>query len=167
MVGSEIYMLDPTGVQTPCEDGEYVLDNGMTIGVSANKIEEVASTTETPETEVETEMASPEEMPASSEDSTAPKADTTDNDKMAALEEKVAMLEEAIQSIMDFINTQGEANQQMMSRIEKIADSPAAEPVKQTKKVYTLASNSIVQSDMDEIRKMKALLNDKGVKFPG
>lgn len=172
-VGSEVYILDDAGVQTPLEDGEYVLDNGLTISVMANKIDEVSSSTEEA-SDTETDMTAPQEMadntnPTTPEDTTsAPTEDTTGTDKIAALEEKVAMLEEAIQSIMDFINTQGDANQQMMSRIEKIADSPAAEPIKQ-KKVYTLSSNptAITKGDMDEIRKMKELFSDKGVKFPG
>ncbi len=61
--GSEVFITDAEGKETPAPDGDYVLDNGSTISVAGGKVTAVVTVEASTETEVSTKLElAPEEI---------------------------------------------------------------------------------------------------------
>lgn len=147
-VGSEVYMLDDQGNQTPLQDGDYVLTDGRTITVKANVIEAIAEGgTEAPQEEVETpaegEMKKEESLgDGLPEDHMADAGEEPSND----LESRIKDLESQIEDILNIIKKLGDSqvavNEQMMSRIQNLSEEPGDKPIKHQKREYGSELNS-------------------------
>jgi heterodisulfide reductase subunit C len=141
-IGVEVYCVDELGNQTVLDSGDYVLTDGRTITIKDNLITEIkgeistepvspvmdannGSVTNMSEGEglpVETEIEDPEE----------------EIKKEVDLEKRVADLEATLTEVMDMLKAiadgQIKANDQMMSKINEIADEPGDVAIKLSKK---------------------------------
>jgi hypothetical protein len=164
-IGAEVYMLDDLGNQTPCNDGDYVLQDGRTFTVVSGKISEIKGITEdkpedgdTTTTVAETLTADLPEAEAEIEDGAG-----VDGDLM----KRVADLETKLSDVLDLIsklsNGQNEMNEQLMARIKKFGSEAGDEPVKMGKKGYTEYSseNSTKKQKDDNFRELKELMAQK------
>jgi len=141
-VGAEIYVIDDLGNQSPLDDGEYTLTDGRSFVVSNNVIETINEGVEEGEDPIET----PEEVDNKQMDSNLPEghqdavAEAKGEEPSAdgGLEARIADLEkqlEDIKSILDKMGSiQNDVNEQMMSKISRVANEPGAEPIKSIKK---------------------------------
>jgi len=158
-VGAEIYVIDDLGNQTPLNDGEYTLTDGRSFTVSNNVIETIM------EGESEEPMETPEEVDNKKMDSNLPEghqdavAEAKGEEPKAngALEARIADLEkqlEDIKSILDKMGSiQNDVNEQMMSKISRVANEPGAEPIKSIKKeTFTYNKLNSRKETMDDLK---------------
>lgn len=81
--GTEVFVADAEGNQTPAEDGDYILEDGRTLKVAEGKVAEI----------VEPEAEKEEETPAEDEEKTALKAENE------SLKAEVAELKKQIETL--------------------------------------------------------------------
>ena len=159
MVGCEAYLLNSDNTQSPLENGDYMLQDGRTITVTDNNITEIKepeapAAIESPEINA-TNLSEyvKEDMP---EDNKEEKLESETEARISALENTV---EEMMKMLQDYLNESAEMKQEqvkMSEKIKKIADQPAGEKPKVSKKMY---GESI--SNMDEIRQLQKKLFNK------
>lgn len=124
-IGADCYMLDDLGNQTPCNDGEYVLQDGRTFTVTSGKISDIKGMTgEKPESG-DTTVTTPETMAsdAASPEVNAPEVEVekevVDNgDLSKRVDNLEAKLDEIINLISQMGDGQNKLNEQMMSSIQ-------------------------------------------------
>lgn len=163
-VGSEVYAVDDNGNQTPLDDGDYVLNDGRTITVAGNVITAIAggdSTEDTPEDGAATaDAAAPAEqdMDAGLPDDHEADASGGDSNDVAS---RLSDLEKQIEDILNILKklgtTQGEVNEQMMSKMKSISNEPGDSPIRTNKRESNGYSygKSDFSSDIKEFIKMK------------
>lgn len=145
-IGAEVFMLDDLGNQTPCENGDYVLQDGRTFTVTDGKISDIKSTdpsAEKPESG-DTTTTKPETMGTDGlpEGHTGDQSEEDKPEKDAQVDgdlaSRVESLEKQIAEILNILSkmgdSQNELNEQMMSQIKKFGAEPGDEPVKFGKK---------------------------------
>jgi hypothetical protein len=122
VVGSEVFTQDQDGNNIPLGDGEYTLDSGEKITVTAGKIDAMAKV-DAVEAEVEIEVEpTKEEMP----EEEAPKEDGEEEDmeskKMKELEDRMAKCESMLEEMY-------KSNNKMAQELSKVSGEPSAEPI--------------------------------------
>ena len=122
VVGSEVFTQDQDGNNIPLGDGEYTLDSGEKITVSAGKIDAMAKV-DAVEAEVEIEVEpTKEEMP----EEEAPKEDGEEDEmgskKMKELEDRMAKCESMLEEMY-------KSNNKMAQELSKVSGEPSAEPI--------------------------------------
>lgn len=162
-IGAEVYALDDQGNQTPLEDGEYVLNDGRTITVSGNSITEVAdsSDAETKDPMEDSEDESMVKMEDGLPDTHESAAkEVPSNDVSSRLTDLEKQIEDILNIIKKLGSTQGDVNEQMMSKLESFSKENGGQPIKTMKKDY--AGYKSGKSDfMEEIREFNKLKNKK------
>ena len=160
--GVEVFKVDSTGNQTPCEDGTYELESGQSIVVTGGLIESVSDAVEAPadgekpaespvdpakmEAAIPTDGKTAEQAPVGGEDLTA---------RVAALEDQIAQILELLQGMSN-------AQEMAMNRITEIAEAPGAPSIKLGKVVQVDMGS--VKSELDELKELskKFKLNGNG-----
>ena len=139
-VGSEVYLIDDKGNQTPLNTDTYVLDDGRTIIVKDNVVVSIAETDvkeAIAEEEMEIEVEAPEVEAPEVETEIETEVPETEN----VLDKRVTDLEKQIEEILNILkklsDTQVDVTEQMMSKIETFSKENGAEPIKSTKKGFT------------------------------
>ena len=147
-IGAEVFMLDDLGNQTPCDNGDYVLQDGRTFTVTDGKISDIKqteageekpesgdTTTEKPET-----MAS-EGLPEGHEVEKEEEVEEVEEEMDDRIGIRVDALEKSVAEILNILSkmgdSQNELNEQMMASIKKFGAEPGDEPVKSVKKGYS------------------------------
>lgn len=157
----EVYMVDADGNQVPCEDGSYELENGQTITVKGGVIEGVADTTQpegeeqtqSPEGDAQMSAATPGAEAASEGETPAQEeAETNIGDRVAALEQQIAQILELLQGMSN-------AQEMAMSKINEIAEAPAAPSIKVGKAVGSSTTKVEFSSTKDELAELRNLKN--------
>jgi hypothetical protein len=160
--GVEVYMVDDAGNQTPCEDGSYELENGQTITVSGGMIDGVADTTQpegeqtqSPEGDAKMAAATPGAGAEAAKEGETPAQEEAENmigDRVAALEQQIAQILELLQGMSN-------AQEMAMSKINEIAEAPAAPSIKVGKSVGSSTAKVEFSSTKDEISELNKLKN--------
>ena len=164
-IGAEVYMLDDLGNQTPCNDGDYVLQDGRTFTVVEGKISEIKGITEDKPEDGDTTTAVAETLTADLPEAEAETEDGAGVD--GDLMKRVADLETKLADVLDLISKMGagqnEMNEQLMSKIKKFGSEAGDEPVKMGKKGYTEYSseNSTKKQKDENFRELKELMAQK------
>lgn len=144
-VGSEVYLLDDQGNQTPLTDGEYVLTDGRTITVKSNMVEVISGGTEKPQEETETpseEAQAEVKMENGLPDGHEADAKEEDDETKAAseMDSRIKDIEKQIEDILNILSklgsTQTEVNEQMMSKIIALSEENGGQPIKLNKKEF-------------------------------
>lgn len=123
VVGSEVFTQDQDGNNIPLGDGEYTLDSGEKITVTAGKIDAMAKV-DAVEAEVEIEVEpTEEETPVEKE---APiKEDGEDemgSKKMKELEDRMAKCESMLEEM-------SKSNNKMAQELSKVSGEPSTAPI--------------------------------------
>lgn len=161
-VGATIYRKDKDGNQTPCEDGNYELEDGRNITVSGGYIESIAeakdtpklSGEETPQNPASTEMAANPMAEATAEDEASIKKDVKDE-----MGSRVDAIETQIAQILEILQGMSNMQEQTMSKVQEFAASPAEESIK-TKKTPTdtwtkvKATYNANKNEIDELKQL-------------
>lgn len=125
-VGSEVFTIDEEGNNIPLSDGEYTLDTGEIITVSAGKVEGIVASTPEEEVLVETEEEEPvvevEEEPETTDDIEPEEEDMKAGKKVKELEERVAKCEKMLEEM-------SKANNKMEQELSKVGGLPATEAI--------------------------------------
>lgn len=159
-IGAEVYMLDDLGNQTPCNDGEYVLQDGRTFTCVSGKISDIKGVTEDkPEsgdvTTTVAETMSTDTLPETEVEVEAPEAN-------GDLSKRIDDLEAKLSEILDLINKMGDGqnqlNEQMMSSIKKIGSEAGDEPVKMGRKGYQEYSNTKTKIKDEAFSELKEIM---------
>jgi hypothetical protein len=164
-VGTAIFKQDDQGNTVPCEDGDYVLEDGRTITVASGKISAIAEAPEDGDDSEESPVADANTQEAM--DATAPVATDPDAADDADLGTRVGALEQQIAQILEILQGMSNMQEQAMSKINEFAASPAEPSIKEKKKpadayqkarlVYNANKNEI-----DELRKLVKKSNGNG-----
>lgn len=157
--GVEVYMIDADGNQVPCEDGSYELESGQTITVKGGVIDAVSEAaqpegeqTQSPEGDAQMAATTPGSGEAEAEGESA-QQETAEAD----LPNRVAALEQQIAQILELLQGMSNAQEMAMSKIQEIAEAPAAPSIKIGKTLKSdanVAFNS-VKDELKELQEMK------------
>jgi hypothetical protein len=158
-VGCEVYAIDDQNNQTPLNDGDYVLTDGRTISVANNVITAISDSSEDPQDETE----SPEEVDQEKQkmsdglpdDQPAEAAGADQSDIVARLTDLENKIEEILNIINKLGDTQGDVNEQMMSKIEEFSKSPGDKPIRSAKKESYIQApmKSVLMDDLKDFMK--------------
>jgi hypothetical protein len=157
--GVEVYMIDADGNQTPCEDGSYELENGQTIMIAGGKIESVADSeqpaeeqqTETPATEAQMAAATPGAGAEAAKENESPEQEAAESQ----LPDRVAALEQQIAQILELLQGMSNAQEMAMSKINEIAEAPAAPSIKIGKTTSSKVEFNSIKNELDELKSLK------------
>ncbi len=157
-VGSEVYIIDDSGNQSPLDNGTYTLQDGRTFTIYSNLVTEIASTEgegdvqtggdETKTAETPEKLAGlPDGHEKGQEEEDKPEAEAEPESDLA---KRVDDLEKTLAEVMNIINKigsgQNEVNEQMMSKIREFAESPGDKPILHNKKGYDVYSKKNISS---------------------
>lgn len=178
-IGAEVFMLDDLGNQTPCEDGQYVLQDGRTFVCTGGKITDIMAseklaekpesgetTTDKPQTMAKDGMPEGQkEKEKMQEEGEMPEVEEKEEKEIeievkgVEVDKRVADLESQVAEILNILskmgNSQNELNEQMMSAIKKFGAEPGDEPVKVGKKGYQNYESKVtskVDASFDELK---------------
>lgn len=162
-VGVEVMKVDAEGNKTPCDDGEYELEDGRKISCKDSKVESIAEIAveeakkedETPMNPAEMEKKM-EEMPKEEEK----KMEDGEGEGMK-VEDRVAALENQLAQVLEILQGMSKMQEVAMSKIETIASEPAAESIKIGKepKLKTSTAFSSVKSEIEELKEVRKRFN--------
>ena len=125
--GVDVFVMDADGNPTPLADGEYILDNGMTIVVAAGVIESMAEA-------ITEEPVAPAEMPV-------------------AQEVAESYSKEQVEGLLNNIITEFEAKLSAAeAKITELSKAPAATTVKQARQAAPQAHLNITEMSNIEDR---------------
>lgn len=139
-VGTEVFITDENGERKPAEDGNYVTEDEKTIVVADGKVteilekeNEVEPEEEAPADETNEEVTAEEETPAEevSEEvvEEVPSEESNDlTERLTALEAKVEELIAIVEKLVEKSETDSNAVEERLSKIEKMS---AAKPVEE------------------------------------
>tara|TARA_R110000868_G_scaffold176113_1_gene413481 strand:- start:1483 stop:2076 length:594 start_codon:yes stop_codon:yes gene_type:complete len=123
VVGSEVFTQDQDGNNIPLGDGEYTLDSGEKITVTAGKIDAMAKV-DAVEAEVEIEVEPTEEETPVEEE--APIKEDGEEDmgskKMKELEDRMAKCESMLEEM-------SKSNNKMAQELSKVSGEPSTAPI--------------------------------------
>lgn len=157
-VGVEVFKVDSEGNLTPCDNGEYELEDGRKISCKDGKVESIAEiAVENGEKKDETPMA-PAEM-AEIEIETKPEEEGGNG-----MEERINALEKHLAQILELLQGMGQMQEVAMSKIEKLAAEPAAESIKVGKTPAKPQGFSSVRNEIEELNSIrnKFRINNNG-----
>lgn len=144
IIGSEVFMVDSDGNNVPLSDGEYVLDNGVTIAVMGGKVEAIVNSEIVPEeVEAKVEEVKTEEV----------KAETTETEptnELQILSERISKLEQLLAEML-------KSTQKMESQIVTLSDQPVKSgiEVKETEfKSVDVKKDTLKGANINEIREI-------------
>ena len=123
VVGSEVFTQDQDGNNIPLGDGEYTLDSGEKITVTAGKIDAMAKV-DAVEAEVEIEVE-PTEKETPVEEEAPIKEDGEDemgSKKMKELEDRMAKCESMLEEM-------SKSNNKMAQELSKVSGEPSTAPI--------------------------------------
>ena len=127
VVGSEVFTVDQDGNNIPLSDGDYTLDSGEVITVSAGKVEGIVAAT--PEEAVVEEAAkeAPAEEPVKEgepeeEAPGAPEEDAKPEEKVKELEARIAKCEAMLEEMTKM-------NNKMEQELSKIGELPSTSSI--------------------------------------
>lgn len=138
-VGSEVFITDENGERKPAEDGNYVTEDEKTIVVADGKVteilekeNEVEPEEEAPADETNEEVTAEEETPAEevSEEvvEEVPSEESNDlTERLTALEAKVEELIAIVEKLVEKSETDSNAVEERLSKIEKMSASKTIE----------------------------------------
>lgn len=156
---AEVYQMDDLGNQTPCIDGEYVLQDGRTFTVVEGKVDEVKEVVETNDT-VTTVPETMEDMPEVEVEVEKPEGETEGD-----LATEVADLKKKLDEVLSILNqmgtTQNDLNSQMMAKIKRIGSEAGDDPVKVGKKGYTEYSDKTKEKKYDNFIELKEMMAER------
>lgn len=168
-VGSEVFITDENGERKPAEDGNYVTEDEKTIVVADGKVteilekeNEVEPEEEAPADETNEEVSAEEETPAEevSEEvvEEVPSEESNDlTERLTALEAKVEELIAIVEKLVEKSETDSNAVEERLSKIEKMS---AAKPVEEELEI-TKTSRKTGDAKMDaRIAKATAMSKD-------
>lgn len=127
VIGSEVFTQDQDGNNIPLGDGDYTLDSGEVITVSAGKIDAMSAVeveVEAPieaEVEIEVEPKEEEEMPEEAPEDIK-EEDMATEKKMKELEERMVKCEEMLKEMSS-------ANNKMAQELSKVSGEPSTTPI--------------------------------------
>jgi len=125
-----IFVVDEQGNRTPCEDNEYVLQNGQTIVVKSGKISEIKEETvvenggETPVEDANVEELKEEQMEIVVED-----IEKIEEVEANPLEEKVKKIEEDMAKVLEMISGLVNNSEEMSQKFEEFSKQPAEDAI--------------------------------------
>jgi hypothetical protein len=168
-VGTEVFITDENGERKPAEDGNYVTEDEKTIVVADGKVteilekeNEVEPEEEAPADETNEEVTAEEETPAEevSEEvvEEVPSEESNDlTERLTALEAKVEELIAIVEKLVEKSETDSNAVEERLSKIEKMS---AAKPVEEELEI-TKTSRKTGDAKMDaRIAKATAMSKD-------
>lgn len=138
-VGTEVFITDENGERKPAEDGNYVTEDEKTIVVADGKVteilekeNEVEPEEEAPADETNEEVTAEEETPAEevSEEvvEEVPSEESNDlTERLTALEAKVEELIAIVEKLVEKSETDSNAVEERLSKIEKMSASKTIE----------------------------------------
>lgn len=172
VVGTEVYVTDENGERKPAEDGNYVTEDEKTIVVADGKVTEILekeeevepndseeSNEEAPAEEVEAEDAeTPAEEVSEEVVEEVPSEESNDlTERLTALEAKVEELIAIVEKLVEKSETDSNAVEERLSKIEKMS---AAKPVEEELEI-TKTSRKTGDAKMDaRIAKATAMSKD-------
>ena len=142
--------MDDKGNQTPLDNGDYVLTDGRTITVKDNSISNVSES----ESEEEGEDEKVEEEDSKQtvkmedgvpDDQKSEASEQEPNDVAVRLEDLEKQIEDILAILKKLGSTQGEVNEQMMSKLKELSEENGAKPIKTIKK-------GSIESDSEDIK---------------
>ena len=142
VVGTEVYVTDENGERKPAEDGNYVTEDEKTIVVSDGKVTEILEKEE--EVEPNDSEESNEEAPAEeveAEDAETPAEEVSEEvveevpseelndltERLTALEDKVNEILAIVEKLVEKSETDSNAVEERLSKIEKMSASKTIE----------------------------------------
>lgn len=141
--GTEVVFEDGTAVP----DGDYEMADGSMLTVKDGKA--VIAQYAPVEEPAQEDMTAPVVEDAPAEDQATESADNTE------LSDRVSALEDMVSQILEAMNMQSDATSVLMSKVDKIAETPATEAVKFSnteKKVNDKVSD--VEAELEKIRNL-------------
>lgn len=171
-IGAEVFMLDDLGNQTPCDNGDYVLQDGRTFTVTDGKISDIKqteageekpesgdTTTEKPET-----MAS-EGLPEGHEVEKEEEVEEVEEEMDDRIGIRVDALEKSVAEILNILSkmgdSQNELNEQMMASIKKFGAEPGDEPIKSVKKGFDIYASKKAVQTQESFNELKQLMKQR------
>jgi hypothetical protein len=128
VIGSEVFVTDQDGNNVPLADGDYKLDSGETITVTAGKIDAIAGGTvevEAPEEAVAAAKEAPMDPEADPNEAETPeetKKEGGNESKMAEMEARIAKCEAMLEEM-------SKMNNKMEQELSKVGGLPATEAI--------------------------------------
>ena len=153
-VGSEIFLLNEAGENTPMADGNYVLEDGSKFSVKENKISVIGNPVE--EVIVEEEEV---EMADEVIVEDAPVEEVKPNEEIVAINERLDKIETDLASILELMSSMTEMSENMKSEFNKVMNTPGAKTENKKTNVgfKSEKSESDVQAMIDRVKnKIKA-----------
>lgn len=129
-----IYKLDEAGNRIPCEDMEYILEDGRTIVVTGGKVSEIKEETvvenggETPVEDANVEATKEEEKKEEMEIEVEG-IEKIEEVEANPLEEKVKMLEEKLNQVMEMLSSLTNVSEEMTQKFEEFSKQPGEQAI--------------------------------------
>lgn len=145
-VGGKVEMVQPDGSLAPVEDGEYPMEDGMTILVKDGQIAEIKSPDQPEDTQIESVQESEEDLSAPAEDAPAdapvdqPADQPSPDAKVAELESKVAELEAKVEEMASAMESM--ISEMMAKEVESVK-SETLSAIQQFNATVTEMNNNI------------------------
>ena len=146
-VGTEIYVIDADGNQTPAEDNSYDLEDGRTINVVGGIVDTISDATGEDPKDASVETP---ENPAKMADATTetPDQEGAEADRITALENQVAQILEILQGMSNM-------QEQVMNKVDSFSKEPAVESIKVGKTLTGTKTFNSMKSEIDELKEIK------------
>lgn len=180
--GAEVYQVDDQGNQTPLDNGDYVLQDGRTFTVQDNKVtvialpEEDGTDVETGDVETDDVEMGADGLPAGHDGKPQDSKDKPEIDEQADgdMSSRLEALEAQVAELMNIINqlapATNEANEQIMSTVQKMESAmgkygykPAEKSIKSNKKPefqsYNAVDKKTIESN-DAVDRLRAIRKD-------
>jgi hypothetical protein len=127
VIGSEVFVIDQDGNNVPLTDGDYTLDSGETISVSAGKVETIANAQ--PEVEAPEEVVAAKEDPMMDPEADPNEAETPEETKKEGGSEEVKALAARIAKCEAMLEEMSKMNNKMEQELSKVGALPSTSSI--------------------------------------
>lgn len=130
VIGSEVFTQDQDGNNIPLGDGDYTLDSGETITVTAGKIDAIAGAA--PEVELPEEVVAAKDAPmdpAMDPEADPNEAETPEETKKEGDNEEVKALAARIAKCEAMLEEMSKSNNKMAQELSKVSGEPSTAPI--------------------------------------
>lgn len=156
-VDVEVFVIDDKGNQTPCPDGDYILDDGSTITVASGKVSAMGTDAESTS---EDSPAAPAAVAEAADPAATPAPGAAPDDSANPMEDRIASLENQVSQILEILQSMTQTQEATMTKLSAIGLEPASKSINLGKPVNVEFGG--MKSEIEELKALRNKFNMNG-----